>query len=166
MWEQPRSARARSDCQRRSTYAAPAGPARHSWFSSAFTRAKGAIETGLQFIPIVGGAASHLVDGIHTGDEHQDANGIWVNNADGSAIVPANSGAAQAQIDAINKFNSDELQRVRSAAADSAARLGAAATANIASAIDPSFLKRNATTVALAAAVVVVLIVILAKRGR
>lgn len=107
-----------------------------SWVSSFFTRSKAAIEAGVSMIPIVGSVVAGAVDHIHTGDEHQDAYGNWVNNNTGTATV-VQSPAVQAEIDRVNAFNASVLASARQTAADSAARIGAAATLSAAAAIGP-----------------------------
>jgi hypothetical protein len=82
-------------------------------------------------VPIVGGAVAGIVEGIHTGDEHQDANGNWVSNSTGQIVVAPPTGALQAQIDQTNAFNAAELARVRQQVADLAAKGGIAAGAAI-----------------------------------
>lgn len=60
-----------------------------SWFSAAFTRAKGAIGAAVSVIPVVGGVAAHAITSIHTGDEHKDpATGQWVLNSQTAGMVP------------------------------------------------------------------------------
>jgi hypothetical protein len=60
-----------------------------SWFSAAFTRAKGAIGAAVSVIPVVGGVAAHAITSIHTGDEHKDpATGQWVLNSQSAGMIP------------------------------------------------------------------------------
>lgn len=109
-----------------------------SWFSSAFTRGKGAISAAVRVIPVVGDAAGRVLENIHTGDEHKDANGNWVSNDTGEIVVKPPSEALQKEIDRVNEFNRDELARLRMAAADSAAHIGAGAALTAAAAIGPA----------------------------
>jgi len=116
---------------RRSVHASARGVVRHSWLSVAWTRARGTVSSVASAVPIVGGVASNILDGIHTGDEHQDANGVWVSNATGVPTVQPPSAALQAQIDATNAFNAAEIARIRQQGADLAAKAGIAAGAAI-----------------------------------
>lgn len=132
----PRGARSRSDCQARTRYvrlgySGPQGPLYHSWLSVGWTRAKGTIANVAHSIPVVGDAVGNIVEGIHTGDEHVNENGQWVNNTTGNVVVAPPSEALQSQIDATQQFNRDELARVRQQLADLAAKAGVGAAAVI-----------------------------------
>lgn len=109
-----------------------------SMFSSFFTRAKGAIATGLSVIPVVGGVASRAVENIHTGDEHFDeARGVWVSNSTGNATVGPPSAALQSEVDRVNAQNAAILAAARQSAADSIARIGTGAAITAAAAVGP-----------------------------
>lgn len=108
-----------------------------SIFSAAFTRAKGAISGIVRVVPVVGGALGNAIEGIHTGDEHQDASGNWVSNATGEIVVKPPTQALQAEIDRVNAYNAEELRRLRQSAADSVARVGAGAAISAAAQIGP-----------------------------
>jgi hypothetical protein len=122
---------ARTRGARKSAYADVRGLVRHSWLSVAWTRARGTASSVASAVPVIGGGISHVLDNIHTGDEHQDANGVWVSNATGAPTVQPPNAALQAQIDATNAFNAAEIARIRQQSADLVAKAGIAAAATV-----------------------------------
>jgi hypothetical protein len=137
-----------------------------SFFSSMFQKAKGAIVTGVSFIPVVGGVAAGVIDRIHTGDEHQDASGQWISNSSGMPTTPAPNAQAQAEIDRVRAVDAAEIERLRQSAAETAAKLGGAATAKIANALDPTGAWYKQPAMLAAGGVLLVLLVLLASRGK
>lgn len=122
---------ARSRHTRKSVHADARGACRHSWLSVAWTRTRGTISNIARAVPVVGGVVANIADGLHTGDEHQNAQGEWVSNATGELVVKPPTEALQAQIDATARFNRDEVARVRQQYADLAAQAGIGAGAAI-----------------------------------
>lgn len=106
-------------------------PYLYSWLSAAWTRVQGTVENVVKAVPIIGAPAAAVLDDIHTGDEHQDANGNWVSNDTGAPVVTPPSSTLAAAQQSASQFNADEQARIRQAAADLVARAGVGAAAAI-----------------------------------
>lgn len=132
-----------------------------SILSAAWQRNKSAIAGLVRTVPVVGGVAGSIVERINTGD--------YVDPGSVGAVDPA----IQRAIEEANAFNRAEADRLRQAAADSVARIGAGATLTAANAIGPpgnkygralDILRANPVYMFVVAAVVLFVVVSLARK--